>query len=86
MGKLPYQLIVNVTSFLGENHLIKALELSSSGPATGDFESTLADYSEEMPHLMTSKTESDILETSSTTTQLSHPSSSSCGQSSKCCR
>ena len=51
MGKLPYQLITNTVSFLGEYSLIKVSEGLSSGLATEVFASTSTKYSGAMlPH------------------------------------
>lgn len=57
MGKLPYQLITNTISFLGEHALTKVLEDSSYGPATEGFASIFIRYSEAMQPPWISRTE-----------------------------
>ena len=50
MGKLPYQLIVNILSFFGIFDLIQGLEALSFGPVTEDFEKKSLNSLEKMPH------------------------------------
>jgi len=67
MMKLPYQLITNIVSFLGEYVLTKVLEALSFGPAMEESASKFINYSAVMPFLRISRIELTIWATCFTT-------------------